>query len=87
MPGNDISPVEIVHVNRRGLWLASGDAEYYLDFKHFPWFQKASIETVCEVEEITPGHFYWPKLDLDLDLDTILNPDRYPLVDGSPDIS
>ena len=28
-------------------------------------------------------HLYWPKLDVDLDLDRILHPEKYPLVAGT----
>lgn len=81
MPGSVTSPIEIVQVSRFGIWLAAGDNEYFLDFVHFPWFRKASIEAICAVEEEAPGHFHWPLLDIDLDVETILNPERYPLVD------
>jgi hypothetical protein len=80
MPGIAISPVEVVQVTRHGLWLAVGDAEYFLDFKHFPWFRDATISAVCEVKEVMPGHFFWPVLDIDLDLDAIRFPEKYPLV-------
>ncbi len=80
MPGMAISPVEVVQVTRHGLWLAVGDAEHLLDFKHFPWFRDATIEAVCNVEEVSPGHFFWPALDIDLDLDTIKEPGKYPLI-------
>jgi hypothetical protein len=33
-----------------------------------------------DVEEIKKGHFYWKKLDIDLNEDIINNPDKYPLV-------
>jgi hypothetical protein len=31
------------------------------------------------VEEHTPGHYYWPDLDVDLSLSIIRDPKRYPL--------
>ncbi len=80
MPGIVTSPVEIVQVTRHGLWLAVSDSEYFIDFQNFPWFRSASIEAVCDVEEVSPGHFYWQSLDIDLDLETIRNPNEYPLV-------
>jgi len=81
MPGSAISLVEVVQVTRHGLWLAAGDRELFLDFKLFPWFAKANIEAICAVEEVAPGHFHWPVLDIDLDIGTILDPGSYPLVD------
>ena len=81
MLGSAISPVEVVQVTRYGLWLAAGDEEYFLNFSNFPWFRKASIDAVCNVEEAAPGHFHWPLLDIDLDIETILHSERFPLVD------
>ena len=80
MVRND-SPPEVVQVTRRGLWLAVGDDEYFLDFDNFPWFRKAPIEAICEVEEVSRGHFHWSKLDSDLEVDTILQPVKFNLVD------
>lgn len=80
MPGTIISPVEVFQVSKYGLWLAHGDTEYFLDFESFPWFSEGSIAEVCDVEEVSPGHFHWPQLDIDLDIDRILQPEQYPLV-------
>ncbi|HCM25096.1 MAG: hypothetical protein A2Z99_14710 [Treponema sp. GWB1_62_6] len=80
MPGTVISPVEVVQVSRFGIWLAVDTDEHFLDYKYFPWFRKAAIDEICEVEMLIPGHFFWPKLDIDLDIDCILNPGSYPLI-------
>jgi hypothetical protein len=37
-----------------------------------------------EVERPSPHHLYWPQLDVDLALDSIEAPDRYPLVSRAP---
>lgn len=57
-----------------------GEKEYFLDFDHFPWFRRASVEQLFRVELLHAEHLYWPELDVDLDLDRIENPDNYPLV-------
>jgi len=31
------------------------------------------------VEEPMPGHFYWPNLDVDLSIESIEHPERFPL--------
>lgn len=79
MPGIATSPVEIVQVSRFGIWIALGDEELFLDFGNFPWFRKSSIEDICDVEMPAHGHLFWPALDVDLELDSIRNPDDYPL--------
>jgi hypothetical protein len=37
------------------------------------------VGKILNVEEPTPGHFYWPDLDVDLDTESIEHPERFPL--------
>lgn len=79
MPGTVTSPVEVVQVTPFGIWVAYHDREFYLDFDHFPWFRDAPVRQIFDVQEVSPQHFYWPQLDIDLDVDRIEHPERYPL--------
>ena len=38
-----------------------------------------SYREVLNVEEPTPGHFFWPDLDVDLGIESIEHPERFPL--------
>ena len=80
MPGIRTSSVEVVQLTPVGLWLAWRDIELYLDHDLFPWFRRASVDQVFNVIEERDGHFHWPDLDVDLDIDRIQHPERYPLV-------
>jgi len=77
--GEPTSGAEVVDISAHGIWLLAGDAEHFLSFKEFPWFKGASIAAVLNVREELPGNFHWPELDVDLCLDSIKNPERYPL--------
>ena len=39
----------------------------------------APVGHILNVEEPTAGHYYWPDLDVDLSLQIIRNPERFPL--------
>ena len=80
MPGSVTSPVEVVQLTPHGVWIAYHDEEFFLDHDLFPWFGNAKANAVFNVEEIYPGHFYWPDIDVDLDLERIRHPERFPLV-------
>ena len=80
MPGTITSVPEVTHVSRHGLWLLRGNEELLLPFKTFPWFKQATIEQIEDVEWPTPDHLYWPKLDVDLSVESIRNPESCPLV-------
>ncbi len=77
--GEDTSRVEVTNVSAHGIWLLTDDRELFLPFDDFPWFRDAPIGKVLNVEEPTPGHFFWPDLDVDLGIDSIEHPERFPL--------
>ena len=77
--GIPTSGTEVTNVSLHGLWLLSQGKEWFLSYEDFPWFKDAPIGKVLAVEEVSPGHFYWPELDIDLGLKTIQDPAKYPL--------
>ena len=80
MPGTSILATEVTHVSRHGFWLLLDGEELLLPFADFPWFRKASIEQLCDVQRPTSDHLYWPQLDVDLAVESIRNPGAFPLV-------
>ncbi len=79
MPGALTSPAEVTNISRHGFWLLVDDQELFLPFDEFPWFRTAAVEAILKVERPQPDHLYWPDLDVDLTLDSIEHPERYPL--------
>ena len=80
MPGTITSAPELTHVSRHGFWLLLGGEELLLPFEHFPWFRNATIAQLMQVEWPTPGHLYWPELDVDLAVESIRDPSVFPLL-------
>jgi hypothetical protein len=78
--GGTTFQVEVLNVSPHGFWLLIAGREYFLDFDRFPWFRKATLEQLFQIETPRGEHLYWPQLDVDLDVDCIENPERYPLV-------
>jgi len=78
--GIDTSEVEVTNISRHGLWLLVGDEELFLAFDEFPWFKEASLQAILNVEQQGPDHLHWPALDVDLALESIRHPEKYPLV-------
>ena len=77
--GMSTSVVEITNISAHGVWLLAGEEELFLAYEDFSWFKDASVEQILNVREPTPGHFYWPDLDIDLGVETSRHPDRFPL--------
>ena len=80
MPGTITSAVEVTNVSVHGFWLLVGDEELAVSFADFPWFKKATIEQLSDVQRPTENHLYWPQLDVDLSVESIRNPAAFPLV-------
>ena len=78
--GKHTSDVEVTNVSAHGFWLFIDAREVFLSFKEFPWFRDASIGEISAVQRPHPHHLYWPDLDIDLAVDSIDHPQRYPLV-------
>ena len=79
MHGTHTSDVEVTNISKHGFWLLVAGRELFVSYEDFPWFQDATVGKILNVEEVSPGHFYWPELDVDLGLDSIEHPERYPL--------
>lgn len=79
MPGSTTSEAEVTNISRHGFWLLLDGHELFLPFDQFPWFKKAPVEAILRLERPAPRHLYWPELDVDLSLDSIEHPERYPL--------
>jgi len=77
--GKNISPIEI-HTSSFGIWMLVKDTEYFLPYKEFPWFADAKLSDIYDVKLLHNTHFYWPKLDVDLDVDSLINLEKYPLI-------
>lgn len=77
--GNPTSAVEVTNISSHGIWLLTQGRELFMSYDDFPWFKDASVGKIIHVEEPSLGHFYWPDLDLDLGIDSIEHPEKYPL--------
>ena len=78
--GQSTSPVEVTNVSTHGFWLFLGQRELFVSFREFPWFKEASVGAITRVELPSPHHLYWPELDVDLAVESIEHPEKYPLV-------
>lgn len=78
--GHSTSAVEVTNVSPHGFWLLVEQREYFVLFKDFPWFRNATIAELMKVELPSPHHLYWPDLDVDLAVESLDHPERYPLV-------
>lgn len=78
--GKSTSLAEVTNVSKHGFWLLIGDKERFVAFEQFPWFRDAPIGHLLNVELPSPRHLHWPDLDVDIAVESIDHPERFPLV-------
>ena len=77
--GKNILAVEVTHISSNGVWILAGEKELFMSYADFPWFKDVPVGKIINVEEPHPDHFYWPDLDVDLTVEIIEHPERFPL--------
>ncbi len=77
--GRNILETEVTNISSHGLWILSNGKEFFLSYDNFPWFKDKTINDITKVESFGQGHLYWENLDVDLSLDMIEHPERFPL--------
>ena len=78
-PGTTTSDVEVLNISIHGLWLYVKGKEYFLSYKEYPWFKNARLSEIHNVQLLHGVHLYWPKLDVDLSIESLEHPEKYPL--------
>lgn len=78
--GTGTSEAEVTQISKHGIWLLIADKEHFLSFETLPWFKNGSVSAIQNVELLNEHHLYWPDLDIDLAVESIEHPDRFPLL-------
>jgi hypothetical protein len=78
--GKRTSTVEVTNISTHGIWLWVLEREYFLSHEDFPWFADAKVSDVLNVKLLHGCHLSWPKLDVDLELESLTKLEEYPLV-------
>ena len=78
--GQNTSAVEVTNVSPHGFWLLLRDEEMFISFEQFPWFKDAPVSKLFHVELPSEHHLYWPELDVDLAVESLSHPERFPLI-------
>jgi hypothetical protein len=70
----------VANISALGFWLFLGDRELFVPFLEFPWFKDAPVSKILNVQRPQEDHLHWPDLDVDLSVESIEHPERFPLV-------
>src|SRR4030042_2808445 len=76
--GKDISVI-VENITPFGIWLYIKEKEYFLSYKDYPYFKDQTLSSIQNVQLLHGYHLYWLELDIDLEIDNLENPEKYPL--------
>ncbi len=79
-PGKSTSKAEVQDITKHGIWLYVLGNEYFMPYNNYPWFKNAKVSDIYQVKLLNDTHIYWQNLDVDLELESLITPDRYPLI-------
>jgi hypothetical protein len=80
MHGKNTSEVEVLNISTHGVWLLVEEKEFFAGYEDFPWFRDAKVSEILAVEMPHSGHLYWPLLDVDLAVESLASPEKFPLI-------
>lgn len=72
--------VSVLMINSQGIMISVKGNDYFLSYNRIPWMKDASIRNVLNVRLEGRDAIYWPDLDVDLEIDSLRHPERYPLI-------
>ena len=76
--GEDIL-ASVENITPFGIWLFVKGREYFLSYRDYPYFREQTLKSIQAVQLLHDYHLYWPELDVDLEIDNLENPEKYPL--------
>jgi hypothetical protein len=82
--GIPTSVVEVTNISPHGFWLLLDESEKFVAFDLFPWFRDATVAQIVKLERPSQHQLYWPELDIDLSVDSLDHPERFPLISKMP---
>ncbi len=77
--GKNTLTVEVTNISAHGLWILARNKELFIPYDEFLWFKDQPVKSIINVVEVSPGHYYWPDIDVDLTEEIIEHPERFPL--------
>jgi hypothetical protein len=72
--------VRVLSITQGGIMLEIKDNEFFLPYHRNPWFKNAKVSDVFNVAMYGKDTLRWDALDVDLEVDSLLYPEKYPLI-------
>ena len=72
--------VKVLAIVSNGIVIEVYGSVYFLPYTTNPWFENAKISDVFNVKMYGTDGIRWEALDVDLGIDSLKHPEKYPLI-------
>lgn len=72
--------VNVLMINEQGFMISAKGNDYFLSYNRIPWMKDATIRDVLNVRMEGRNAITWPNLGVDLEIESLKHPERYPLI-------
>lgn len=72
--------VSVLMINAQGIMLSVQGNDYFISYNRMPWLKDARISDVLNVRMSGRSAIEWASLDIDLEIESLKHPERYPLI-------
>jgi len=72
--------VKILSINAEGISLSVAGKDYFISYNRVPWFRNARVNEIMNVTMMGRMGIRWEDLDIDLEIDSLEHPEKYPHV-------
>lgn len=70
----------VLMINNQGIMISVDGNDYFLSYNRVPWLKDATVRNILNIKMSGKNAVEWPDLDIDLEIDSLKHPERYPLV-------
>jgi hypothetical protein len=67
-------------INNQGIMISVAGNDYFLSYNRVPWLKDATVRNILNIKMLGKNAIEWPDLDIDLEVESLKHPERYPLV-------
>ncbi|MHB1336215.1 MAG: DUF2442 domain-containing protein [Candidatus Humimicrobiaceae bacterium] len=71
--------ISVENITPFGIWVFVKGKEYFLSYEDYPYFKEQTLSSIQNVQLLHGYHLYWHDLDIDLEVNNLEHPEKYPL--------
>ncbi|MDR0995667.1 MAG: DUF2442 domain-containing protein [Tannerella sp.] len=75
--------VSVLMINAQGILISVQGDDFFVSYERMPWLRNARVADILDVHICGRTAIEWKALGLDLEIESLKHPERYPLIMAS----